>query len=101
MSLICRRFEGDADIAPISTNKGSGNPTAENPGDVHPAVDPVSNPHPAKTQGRSIFHSIENPYLLKEALNKLESALDEVIGIFQGEGKTLSKDGDFDEGKDG
>jgi hypothetical protein len=75
----------------MGTNLGSGVPTAENPGDVHPMNDPQSDPHPAKTQGSSIFHSIENPYALQEALNKLESSLDEIISLFQGEGNFLSE----------
>jgi hypothetical protein len=63
-------------------------------------VDPVSNPHPAKEQGDTIFHSIENPYALKEAVNKLESALDEILSLFKGERDTLAKDGSFNAGKE-
>lgn len=87
-------------MAAISKNLPSGHPTAENPGDVYPPVDPVSNPHPPKQEGASMFHSIENPYALKEALSKLESGLDEVINLFKGEGETLSKDGNFGKGKE-
>jgi hypothetical protein len=97
---VCRRFEGDASIAPTGTNKGP-EATSENPGGVHPPGDLESNPHPAPQQGASIFHSIENPYLLKEAVTKLESSLDEIISLFQGEGDTLAKDGDFKKGKEG
>ncbi|UZJ53943.1 hypothetical protein CBS101457_003263 [Exobasidium rhododendri] len=93
-------FEGDASIAPLGVNKGP-EPTAENPGGVHPPGDMESDPHPPKQQGASIFHSIENPYALQEALNKLESSLDEIISMFQGEGNTLAKDGDFLKGKEG
>jgi len=100
LSFPCSRFEGDASIASLQVNKGGG-ATAENPGDVHPPGDWESNPHPAKQQGASIFHSIENPYALKEAINKLESSLDEIISLFQGEGNTLAKDGDFSKGKEG
>lgn len=96
-----RRFPGDSSIAPLSENKGSG-PTAENPGNVHPVNDPGAGQYPPESeehqQGPSIYRSIENPYALKEAMNKLESALDEIIKLFKGEGQTLSKDGDFAEG---
>jgi hypothetical protein len=44
--------------------------------------------------------SIENPYALKEAIGKLESALDEILGLFQGERDTLAKDGAFGKGKE-
>lgn len=49
---------------------------------------------------RSHSSSIENPYALKEAINKLESALDEILGLFQGERDTLAKDGSFSKGKE-
>lgn len=99
----CRRFPGDAQIAPPSDNTNlasQSGPTAENPGNVHPAVDPKSDPNPPKQEGRSIFNSIENPYALREAMTKLESSLDEIISLFQGEGDTLGKDGGFTKGKE-
>ena len=52
-------------------------------------------------EGSSIFQSIENPYKLQESINKLESALDEVISMFQGERQTLASDGGFEKGKEG
>ena len=85
----------------MTTNLGSGHSTAENPGDVHPTTDPNSGLHKPKEQGPSIFHSIENPYALREALNKLESSLDEIISMFESEGSTLAKDGSFSTGKEG
>ena len=97
---VYSKYAGDASIAPARKNLGSGVPTAENPGDVHPTIDPQSDPNPPKTQGASIFHAIENPYALKEAVNKLESALDEIIGLFESEGETLAKDGSFSKGKE-
>ena len=59
--------------------------------------DPASAHRPKST----IFHAIENPYALQEALNKLESALDEIIGMFQGEKNTLGREGGFSKGKEG
>lgn len=61
----------------------------------------MPNPDPPKQEGSSIFQSIENPYALQEAINKLESSLDEVIHLFQGERETLASDGGFDKGKEG
>ena len=97
-------FPGDGSVATGVVNKGPG-ASAENPGGVHPTTDAKSGSYmPERTEGQqgpSIFHAIENPYALKEALNKLEASLDEVIDLFKGEGSTLSKDGDFAQGKAG
>lgn len=89
-------------MASLSTNLGGG-ATTENPGNVHPTSDPSTGHYPPSTaegqKGPSIFNAIENPYMLRESINKLESALDDIIGLFGKEGETLSKDGDFTEGK--
>lgn len=52
-------------------------------------------------EGGSIFQSIENPYALQEAINKLEASLDEIILLFRGERDTLASDGGFEKGKEG
>lgn len=59
--------------------------------------DPVESHRPKST----IFHAIENPYALQEALNRLESSLDEIIGMFQAEKNTLAREGGFSKGKEG
>lgn len=61
----------------------------------------AADPNPPKQEGSSIFQSIENPYALQEAINKLEGSLDEVIRLFQGERETLASDGGFEKGKEG
>ncbi|CAO1616961.1 unnamed protein product [Sympodiomycopsis kandeliae] len=97
-----RKYPGDAEIAPPTTtpNTGSG-PSDLNPAGVYPPTDNKPDPNPPKTEGASIFQSIENPYALQEAINKLESSLDEVIHLFQGERETLASDGGFEKGKEG
>lgn len=60
-----------------------------------------ANPNPPKEEGRSIGLSIENPYALQGPLNKLESALDEIIGVFESEGSTTGAEGNFTKGKEG
>lgn len=59
--------------------------------------DPIEAHRPKST----IFQAIENPYALQEALNKLESALDDIIGMFQAEKNTLAREGGFTKGKEG
>ncbi|PWN21539.1 hypothetical protein BCV69DRAFT_258810 [Microstroma glucosiphilum] len=94
-----RKYPDDDKIA-TAPNTGPGE-SQLNPGGVAPPTDNVANPDPPKQEGSSIFQSIENPYALQEAINKLESSLDEVIHLFQGERETLASDGGFDKGKEG
>ncbi|PWN27700.1 hypothetical protein BDZ90DRAFT_260185 [Jaminaea rosea] len=97
-----RKFPDDAKIVPPTTtpNMGSG-PSDLNPAGVFPPTDNKPDPSPPKQEGASIFQSIENPYALQEAINKLEGSLDEVIRLFQGERETLASDGGFEKGKEG
>lgn len=70
---------------------------------MHPEVDPSTGGYAPEQkshqQGPSIARSIENPYILQEALNKVQASLDEVIQIFEREGATLSSDGNFEQGE--
>lgn len=61
----------------------------------------TADPDPPKTEGASIFQSIENPYALQQAVNRLEDSLDEIILMFRGERDTLASDGGFEKGKEG
>lgn len=63
----------------------------------------TANPDPpeAHRPKSTIFSAIENPYALREAINKLESSLDEVISLFQAEKNTLAREGSFSKGKQG
>ncbi|PWY98313.1 hypothetical protein BCV70DRAFT_37627 [Testicularia cyperi] len=77
--------------------------SAENPAGAFPRDlrQPHDDPPEAHQAKATIFQAIENPYALQEALNRLESALDEVIGLFQAEKNTLAKEGGFSKGKEG
>jgi len=44
---------------------------------------------------------MENPYALEGPINKLESALDELIAVFEKEGETTGQEGNFTKGKEG
>lgn len=91
-----------AEIAPPTSTPNTGPEASDlNPGGVYPPTDNKPDPSPPVQEGTSIFQSIENPYALQEAVNKLQSSLDEVIGLFKGERETLAKDGSFDKGKEG
>ncbi len=65
------------------------------------AIRPAANPNPPKEEGNSLFHSIENPYALQEAVNKMESALDEIIDLLQSENRTTGAEGSFSAGREG
>ena len=100
--LTCCSYPLASRLAEIATAPNTGPGESQlNPGGVAPPTDNVPNPSPPKQEGSSIFQSIENPYALQEAINKLESSLDEVIHLFQGERETLASDGGFDKGKEG
>ncbi|PWN39345.1 hypothetical protein IE81DRAFT_369162 [Ceraceosorus guamensis] len=77
-------------------------PSAENPGGVHPHTQHnQADPNLRREVGDSIGRSVENTFALGEKLNKLESVLDEVIGMFEAERETLGREGDFKKGKEG
>ncbi|CAO1625605.1 unnamed protein product [Jaminaea pallidilutea] len=97
-----RKFPDDAKIVPPSAegNSGSG-PTELNPAGVFPATESQPDPNPPKQEGGSIFQSIENPYALQTAINKLENSLDDIIHLYEGERETLASDGGFEKGKQG
>ncbi|CAO1613753.1 unnamed protein product [Parajaminaea phylloscopi] len=97
-----RKFPGDAAIKPPSDIPNRGPGASElNPGGVYPATETHTDPNPPQQEGGSIFQSIENPYALREAVNKLESSLEDVIRMFEQERETLASDGNFEHGKEG
>lgn len=77
--------------------------SVENPAGAFPRDTRTANDDPAESHRpkSTIFRAIENPYALQEALNKLETNLDEIISLFQGEKNTLGGEGGFSKGKEG
>ncbi|KAN0059952.1 hypothetical protein ACQY0O_007925 [Thecaphora frezii] len=96
-------FQNEAKYPGQTTEFRGPGVSAENPAGAFPrdTREPDPDPREAHQPAPTIFHAIENPYALREALTKLESSLDEIIGIFQAEKNTLGREGDFAKGKQG
>ncbi|SPC67980.1 uncharacterized protein UHOD_05467 [Ustilago sp. UG-2017b] len=96
-------FQNEAKYPGQTTDFRGPGASAENPAGAFPRdtrqpdPDPIESRRPKST----IFSAIENPYALQEAINKLESSLDEVISLFQAEKNTLAREGGFTKGKQG
>ncbi|SPO32512.1 uncharacterized protein UTRI_04256 [Ustilago trichophora] len=96
-------FQNEAKYPGQTTEFRGPGVSAENPAGAFPrdTRQPDPNPLEANRPKGTIFSAIENPYALQEALTKLESSLDEVIGLFQAEKNTLAREGNFSKGKQG
>lgn len=60
----------------------------------------TADPNPPKREGRGIFQSVENPYQLSEAINRLENSLEDILSMFKEEGDTTGAEGSFTAGRE-
>ncbi|PSS37263.1 hypothetical protein PHLCEN_2v901 [Hermanssonia centrifuga] len=89
--------EADAKFPNQSTDAIPPSPSRENPGQVYPRSDPKAAPAESVpgTGGEAQPSSVMgNPFALKSAFSKLDSALNEIISTIEGEGESVGSSSD-------